>query len=64
MLVAEALNTPYLLNDKDLYHQCGCSIGILLFCGDDCQTDELLRRADAAMYQAKTSQQQLCWFKH
>ncbi len=62
--IAETLNIPYLLDDNALYHQCGCSIGILLFRGDDCHTDELLRRADAAMYQAKSSQQQLCWVSH
>lgn len=59
--IAETLNVPYQLDDNALYHQCSCSIGLLLFRGDDCKIDELLRRADAAMYQAKTSQQHLCW---
>jgi diguanylate cyclase (GGDEF)-like protein/PAS domain S-box-containing protein len=39
------------------------SIGIALFCGQDINNDELLRRADLAMYQAKSSgRSTVCFF--
>ena len=39
------------------------SIGIALFCGQEVDNDELLRRADMAMYQAKSSgSSTLCFF--
>ncbi len=36
-------------------HRCTCSIGIVLFKGDEVPTSDLLKRADTAMYQAKSS---------
>lgn len=36
-------------------HHCAASIGITLFLGEDESREELLRRADAAMYQAKAA---------
>jgi diguanylate cyclase (GGDEF)-like protein/PAS domain S-box-containing protein len=57
-----ALNQPYLLDltitGGDLntrsYH-CTSSIGITLFRGHEVAVDELLKRADTAMYQAKSA---------
>jgi diguanylate cyclase (GGDEF)-like protein len=59
--IAQELSRPFPLNDNSM-HQGACSIGLVLFKGDtDC--DELLRRADTAMYQAKRSgQNQPCWY--
>jgi len=45
------INQPYLLDDFEHYHS--CSIGISLFRGTAISADELLKRADTAMYQAK-----------
>ena len=59
--INDALDLPYNLDNSANYHQCSCSIGLLLFKGDSLSTDELLRYADAAMYQAKAEQQSLCW---
>ncbi len=36
-----------------LSHRCSASIGIALFCGHQVSRDELIKRADLAMYQAK-----------
>jgi len=45
------LSTPFYLQDLEF---CGsCSIGVTLFGGEEAPADELLRRADAAMYEAK-----------
>jgi diguanylate cyclase (GGDEF)-like protein len=57
-----ALNQPYLLDlslaggeaNTRSYH-CTSSIGITLFRGHDVDVDELLKRADTAMYQAKAA---------
>jgi diguanylate cyclase (GGDEF)-like protein len=48
-----AINLPFDLHGHE-YHG-SPSIGICLFRGDDCSIDELLKRADTAMYQAKRS---------
>ena len=46
-----------------VFHQCSCSIGITLFVGQEQSTDEVLKRADMAMYQAKSSgRNTLCFF--
>jgi diguanylate cyclase (GGDEF)-like protein/PAS domain S-box-containing protein len=57
-----ALNQPYLLDltitGGDLNtrsYQCTSSIGITLFRGHEVAVDELLKRADTAMYQAKSA---------
>jgi diguanylate cyclase (GGDEF)-like protein len=42
------LNTPYLLKDKQ--YNSSSSIGVCLFSGTDVTVDELLLRADKAMY--------------
>jgi diguanylate cyclase (GGDEF)-like protein/PAS domain S-box-containing protein len=36
-------------------HQCSASIGVVVFCGDTPSAAEVLKRADAAMYQAKAA---------
>ena len=57
-----ALATPYRLhllqsigNVDEIEHRCTSSIGISLFTGPDADADEILRRADIAMYRAKTA---------
>ncbi|WP_333872878.1 EAL domain-containing protein [Methylobacter sp.] len=51
--ILNALNQPYLLNgDK---HYTSASIGISLFINYDVTREEILKRADAAMYQAKSA---------
>ena len=47
------LNQPYQLRDFE-YHS-STSIGVCLFHGNELQIDELMKRADAAMYQSKRS---------
>lgn len=51
--IREALTRTYWLNDSE-YHS-SCSIGISLFRGHDISVDDLLKRADTAMYEAKAS---------
>ncbi|MBZ9611937.1 diguanylate cyclase domain-containing protein [Rheinheimera maricola] len=59
--IAQELSRPYPLNDNSM-HQCACSIGLVLFIGDT-DSDELLRQADTAMYQAKKQgQNRPCWY--
>lgn len=41
--------------DTTVTHHCTASIGVLMFLGHGVQQDELLKWADAAMYQAKTA---------
>lgn len=52
--VLEAFRAPFMLDDQHPYH-CTASIGITLFQGAQEDADELLKRADLAMYQAKTA---------
>jgi EAL domain-containing protein (putative c-di-GMP-specific phosphodiesterase class I) len=40
---------------EDTHFYLSCSVGISLFKGNDCSTDELLSQADLAMYQVKTN---------
>lgn len=59
--IASELSRPFPLNDNSM-HQCACSIGQVLFQGDT-DSDELLRQADTAMYQAKRrGQNKPCWY--
>nr|WP_294838782.1 bifunctional diguanylate cyclase/phosphodiesterase [uncultured Methylotenera sp.] len=46
-----ALAEPYQINNMHIHSS--SSIGISLFCGQDKDVDELIKRADMAMYQAK-----------
>jgi diguanylate cyclase (GGDEF)-like protein len=55
-----ALAAPYRLTVHDegqaetiVEHHCSASIGLALFIGDQAGQDEILKWADAAMYQAK-----------
>ena len=56
-----ALNRPYQIADHE--YQGGASIGVTLFSGQTSTMDDLLRRADQAMYQAKEAgRNTLCFF--
>ncbi|NMG29821.1 sensor domain-containing diguanylate cyclase [Aromatoleum evansii] len=54
------LSEPYVLgadpaapDAAKIEHRCSASIGVTLFTGSDANEDEVIKRADAAMYQAK-----------
>jgi len=49
--IRSSLNLPYRL--KEIEHHSSCSIGISLFRDHEITVDELLKRADTAMYEAK-----------
>ena len=58
--IRQALAIPYILNpaydlEKEQYveHSCSASIGILVFDSHEKSQDDLLKRADLAMYKAK-----------
>lgn len=51
--IHSALMQPYRLGDRE--HRTTTSIGVTLFRGRDHSVDDLLQRADLAMYQAKSS---------
>jgi diguanylate cyclase (GGDEF)-like protein/PAS domain S-box-containing protein len=60
---------PYSLNVRRegeaamlIEHRCTVSIGIVLFLGQEASQDDLLKWADAAMYRAKTCEQNLIRF--
>ena len=59
--VRKILAEPYKLinkingNTSLITHISSASIGVVLFSGDDAKADELLKQADLAMYEAKTS---------
>ncbi|BBP01447.1 sensor domain-containing diguanylate cyclase [Sulfuriferula nivalis] len=55
-----SLAEPYLLGsthdgqaDAIVEHHCSASVGVVLFFNNECGQDEVLRRADVAMYKAK-----------
>lgn len=55
-----ALSQPYRLMPVDrsqgvIEHQCTASIGVTVYLASQTSADEVLKRADAAMYQVKTS---------
>lgn len=55
------LNQPYLLNEIE--HNSSASVGVVLFSGNQESVDELLKRADMAMYRAKAAgRNALCFF--
>lgn len=57
----ESIAQPYRL--KGIEYHCTGSIGVSLFCDTDVTVDELLKRADLAMYQAKNvGRNVLCFF--
>lgn len=59
--IMDSLNRPYLLAMQD--YCSSPSIGVTLFSGHEQSIDELLKQADIAMYQAKTSgRNALCFF--
>ena len=49
--ILTALHQPYLINEQK--HHSGVSIGVTLFSGNQSSTEELLKQADIAMYEAK-----------
>jgi diguanylate cyclase (GGDEF)-like protein len=58
--IREALAQPYLLpnpqeaaGNTPVQHSCTASIGIATFPGEQVTADEILKRADIAMYRAK-----------
>jgi len=51
--ILSEINKPYTLQSME--HHSSSSIGVSLFLGYDVGVDELLKRADTAMYQAKAS---------
>jgi diguanylate cyclase (GGDEF)-like protein/PAS domain S-box-containing protein len=51
--ILDALNQPYLLVGHE--HHSTPSIGVTLYSGQDASIEELLKRADLAMYQSKAS---------
>ncbi|WP_407704159.1 putative bifunctional diguanylate cyclase/phosphodiesterase [Xylophilus rhododendri] len=60
--VLEALNHPYLL--EGYQHHSTPSVGIAFFDGDIESVDDLLKRADLAMYQAKAAgRNTICFFQ-
>jgi diguanylate cyclase (GGDEF)-like protein len=54
-----SLDAPYVLRVgkshcmTEVEHHCSASIGAVVFAGDQASQDEILKWADAAMYQAK-----------
>ena len=56
--ILEALSHPYVLAGEDegvaaITHSCSSSIGVTIFGGNETDPATILRRADAAMYEAK-----------
>ena len=51
--ILAALSRPYVLDGQECH--CSVSIGIVLFSDHLCTVEELLKRADQAMYQAKAA---------
>ena len=49
--ISKAIHAP--INFEDYQHQCSASIGVSLFNDDSLDANELLRRADVAMYLSK-----------
>ena len=58
--ILASLSTPYLLTvsrdvsaESPVKHHCTASIGVVMFVNHECNEDDILKWADAAMYQAK-----------
>jgi diguanylate cyclase (GGDEF)-like protein len=68
--IRSSLSTPYLLavphskgmTDNVVKHHCSASIGVVIFVNDEASQDEILKWADAAMYQAKDAGRNLIHF--
>ena len=67
--IRSSLSQPYLLTTEvegetgpTVEHHSAASIGVALFKGDDISQDEILKRADDAMYQAKNDGRNLIRF--
>lgn len=59
--IQSAVAQPFNIENRD--YQCPASIGIRLFRGDEINVDDLLRHADLALYQSKTTgRNTLCFF--
>ncbi len=60
-MLLHTIRLPYILNDVE--HHTSSSIGVCMFSGFEITQDELLKRADAAMYQAKSNgRNTLCFY--
>jgi len=53
--IRKAIDQPFDLNDTQLGYKTSVSIGFCLYCGNEKGFDELLMRADVAMFEAKDS---------
>ncbi len=73
-IVAEKIRTalaePYVLTlkqdglEKTVEHHCTSSIGVMLFINHDTSAEEILKRADIAMYQAKEEgRNRVCFYE-
>ena len=58
--ILAALHQPYLINNQK--HHSGVSIGVTLFNGNQSSTEELLKQADIAMYEAKKTRNAIRFF--
>ena len=58
--ILAALHQPYLINNHK--HHSGVSIGVTLFNGNQSSTEELLKQADIAMYEAKKARNAVRFF--
>ena len=70
--VLTVLSTPYLLQTKrdgeghasTVTHHCSASIGAVVFSSDEESADDILKRADMSMYQAKEKQRNsVCFYE-
>lgn len=56
------LNIPHEGKEQLVEHRCTASIGVLVFDSEEGTQDDLLKRADAAMYKAKEAGRNLIYF--
>ncbi len=69
--IRASLAAPYLLTvaqtgeeDKSVEHHCSASIGVVLFFNHEASQNDLMKWADAAMYQAKDAGRNVVQFYH
>ena len=69
--ICRTLSSPYSLNvshngveDSVVNHSCTASIGVLIFNSEEGSEDDLLKRADTAMYRAKEAGKNTIRFYH